>query len=37
MRIAVAAAWWVDHHRLTERAARQKMDRQISRAVDGID
>jgi hypothetical protein len=33
---AVALAWWTDHRRLTERAARLKMDAQMRRAVDGV-
>ncbi len=35
--VAVCAAWWIDRSRLIDEAAKQKMDMQLSRAVDGID
>ncbi len=34
--VALAAAWWLDHHRLEDRAARLKIDAQMRRAVDGV-
>ena len=33
--VALAFAWWLDHHRLVDQAARLKMDAQMRRAVDG--
>ena len=35
--VALAAAWWLDHCRLVDHAARLKIDAQMQRAVDGIE
>jgi hypothetical protein len=35
--VALTLGWWLDHQYLTDRAAKVKMDMQMSRAVDGID
>ena len=36
MVVAMGVAWRIDHRHLIDRAARVKMDMQISRAVDGL-
>jgi len=34
--VGVLAAWWLDHDRLEQKAAKLKSDAQMSRAVDGL-
>jgi len=35
--VGLAVGWLLDHQHLTHRAAKVKMDIQMSQAVDGID
>jgi hypothetical protein len=34
--VGLAAGWLLDHQYLTDRAAKVKMDMQMTRAVDGL-